>query len=555
MSELTSFVELSRSSKTHAACLVGGALLLGITLRFWGLSFGLPEARHPDSHYLTIAVQMVCTGDLNPHDFKNPPLLTYLFAVSLSIHDLVSSIFGSLSSHRDVCVQYWTDPTAHITAARGLVAAMGAATALLVGWTTWRLFGFMAGWFAGLLAACSFLLVRDAHYAVNDIPSVFLMMLSFHFASRFFLEGKERHLYSAAALVGLATATKYHVGLAVIPLTTAVLLRNGPQARVRLLTVSSVVGGAAFLLFCPWPLLDPMLFADGFLRQARLGGAAWLGQATTSSFRQLSSTLLWGFGALPLLLSLLGIREVARDRRKAFLVLGFPVAYYLFISALELFFVRFAIPLIPYLCIAAGVGFQRYISPRLTLLPAVVRPLIAVGISFQGILFSVAHNQIVSRKDTRSEAASSLHALLPPGASIAADPYSPQLGARRSDGSLLFRVRHLSPHRDLAFYRDKGVDYIIIAGYYNDRYLKQPGRFAKRLAVYDDLKHNYPLVYRTPGAEDRSTLRLDDIYSPFWNIFEVERHGPVIEVYRITSATERVIAKPLDKQRQEESGP
>ena len=47
-----------------------GLIVLGAGLRVWGITFGLPYLYHPDEPLgVSVAINMVKTGDLNPHFF------------------------------------------------------------------------------------------------------------------------------------------------------------------------------------------------------------------------------------------------------------------------------------------------------------------------------------------------------------------------------------------------------------------------------------------------------------------------------------------------------
>jgi hypothetical protein len=47
-----------------------GLIVLGLVLRVWGITFGLPYLYHPDEPLgVSVAINMVKTGDLNPHFF------------------------------------------------------------------------------------------------------------------------------------------------------------------------------------------------------------------------------------------------------------------------------------------------------------------------------------------------------------------------------------------------------------------------------------------------------------------------------------------------------
>jgi len=67
----------------NAKWLLIGVTLLAISLRIWGINFGLPYLYHPDEPVgVRIAQRMFKTGDLNPHFYHWPSLTFYINALA-----------------------------------------------------------------------------------------------------------------------------------------------------------------------------------------------------------------------------------------------------------------------------------------------------------------------------------------------------------------------------------------------------------------------------------------------------------------------------------------
>ena len=61
--------------------LLAGILLLALALRITGIQFGLPHLYHADEPIVVNHALAYGAGDLNPHFFKIPPLVSYLLFV------------------------------------------------------------------------------------------------------------------------------------------------------------------------------------------------------------------------------------------------------------------------------------------------------------------------------------------------------------------------------------------------------------------------------------------------------------------------------------------
>src|SRR3989304_6108095 len=78
-------------------------LLLGVTLRFWGINFGLPYTYSSDEPtYLITMLQIIRSGDLNPHWWLYPSLMFYLNVFALLGYWLVGRFFGVFATPADL---------------------------------------------------------------------------------------------------------------------------------------------------------------------------------------------------------------------------------------------------------------------------------------------------------------------------------------------------------------------------------------------------------------------------------------------------------------------
>ena len=281
-------------------------IILGLAfgLRFWSVGWGLPFAFHADEQkYMPIAVRMLEQGSPNPRYFENPPLLTYVYYLELLVLLAGGKLLGILNSAADIKAMLDFNPAPLYLAARMHAVLLGTATVLMTYW--WGGGCSAGGWpLAGaLLLAVAFLPVRDSHYAVNDVPATFLLMASFALAVSVYrlgdvgkglvpfrtvapdrpAAGDEPLPYVtgrpwvpyllSGLLLGLATATKYNVGLGAAAIAAAHLLRYRSWAGLLdarshlplLAAAGAALGG--FLLGNPYALLDYPAFMEGFSSQ------------------------------------------------------------------------------------------------------------------------------------------------------------------------------------------------------------------------------------------------------------------------------------------------
>ena len=78
---------------------IGFILLLAFALRTWGINYDLPYIYHPDEPgYISIALNIVKTGDLNPHFFNYPSLFFYINSFAYFLAEVIGKLTGVIPS-------------------------------------------------------------------------------------------------------------------------------------------------------------------------------------------------------------------------------------------------------------------------------------------------------------------------------------------------------------------------------------------------------------------------------------------------------------------------
>ncbi|GFP26889.1 ArnT family glycosyltransferase [Candidatus Hakubella thermalkaliphila] len=337
--------------------------LLGVVARFFALDFGLPNiSTRPDEIFVVGTAMKFGTGDLNPHFFIYPTFYMYfLFAVYVAYY-LLGLALGIFSSLEDFQFLYFTDPTAFYLLNRIIAATLGTVTIFLVYLVGRKFYSRGVGLLSALLLSLTYLHVRDSHFGVLDVPVTFFIVLAYLFIGKMFLEGRMRDYLGAGAIAGLAVSVKYNAALLVMPFLLGHLLRSRGRGRTlkemvfdRKIWAGILAMPLFFVLTTPFSVLDPNLFLKDTLEifgyfEGLPGidlGPGWI--------YHLAFSLRYGLG-LPLLLASLGGTAYAlyRHRKSDLLLLSFPLAYYLVAGSSHTVFVRYAIPLLPFLNIFAA---------------------------------------------------------------------------------------------------------------------------------------------------------------------------------------------------------
>ncbi len=416
--------------------------LLALTLRLWGITWGLPNQQrlfsyHPDEG-VNLINGVLDNGVARPHirlGFYNyGGLYFYLWQGATAINHAYGFV------QRPATGAPAPDALsigAMILVGRLLTAILGALTVWAVFALGCRLFGRTAGLLAGATCAVMPAAVVHGHYATVDVPATLFVTLALVFGAQaleqasptpqYWGELKEiRSLLLAGLFSGLAAATKYNCGtvlfapLAVLVLRRKQLFNSAPRiamALVGLLAVA-VVG---FALACPGVWLDSAAFwwDVGFELKKSSAGMGLLFVNTGDGWSyHLTRSLRYGLGLPLLLLTLIAlVFSLARRTRQDRYLLAFWLPYYLVIGFAQVRFLRYVIPLFPVLAVLVG----RLLTEPWHHRPALARALTGLGaiVGLATLMIALNLDRLMTLPDARDLAARYIRDHVPDGASIA----------------------------------------------------------------------------------------------------------------------------------------
>jgi hypothetical protein len=559
-------------------------LLAGLGLRLWGVAQGLPYAYNTDEadHFVPHAVAMF-GHDLNPHYFANPPAFTYV------LHYLFAVAYGGTAGVRHAFALH---PQEVYTLARIAAAVLGVAALWLLYATGARLFGRAVGLLAAAIEAVAFLPVFYAHLALNDVPTLAPLTLSLLGTAGVLRKGRKRDYLLAGAGLGLACASKYTAGVALVPFLAAVIVRvlegdDGAARRTAIgLALSAAAALLAFLLANPFSLLDYKSFHSELIHQSTLSAEAQgkLGAPRQGGFAYYLWSLTWGLGWIPALAALGGAVTIwRRERRLGWLLVPAPLLFLTFMGLQGRYFGRWLLPIFPILCLLAAFFTLQFAAALARLVaglfssrePRVPRAL-AIGTAGlltavllgQGLVYSVHSGRVLSRADTRNITRAWMLTHVPVGAKIVAEPVSPDEWAReRTAGSatahnayrwhkysgLLSRIaasgallqhgfhvvgieeyeRTLSPAL-IDYYERHGYCWVVSGSTQSGRAFADPHAVPQAIAYYRELAARGEVVFRTsPYGAGKGPVAFGFDWSFDYYPLAYHRPGPVMTVYRL----------------------
>jgi 4-amino-4-deoxy-L-arabinose transferase-like glycosyltransferase len=529
-------------------------VLIGFSLRVWGIGFGLPYDYHPDEHqYVGEAVHFLVEGGLNPGKFNNPSLYKYVLFAQYAVLYVAGRVIGAFQSGLDFQALWAHDPTPFFVLGRLTSAALSTATIVLVYLIGKRAYGRRQGLTAALLLSLVFLHARDSHYAVNDVPLAFVVCTALLCCLCLMRSGSWRDYLAAGMSSGLATSIKYSGVFLIFPLFLAhvwsrrarlsALLAGSVDRRVLMALLAFAV---AFVLGTPYSLLDHETFTKDLVKMYERGAYGYKGIQidSVSGWGFYLKSLNWGMGYALLSLSLCGVLyAIWRHREEDMVLVSYPVILYASMGSQLMFFSRFIIPAIPILTVLAA----RFLLDVVDRLPVrdscrkAALPVLAVLILAQPGWSTIRHDILLTREDTRTLAREWIEANIPSGARIARESLGPSLsseGAPVPGSDRFYDVSTIGGRKtaehSIGYYREN-YDYLIVNSFEYDVVLSHRREAEARTRFYTDLDEQVQLaaVFRPYTGATKPTFVYDQKYGPLTSLARLERPGPVVKIYRL----------------------
>jgi hypothetical protein len=540
-----------------------GLLILALALRLWGLNFGLPHRYHIDEPPQVIAALRLAQGDVW---IDYPPLspnlhqiiLCFLFALLY----LMVWLTGSMNSPAEFAALYQRDPTSFYLISRGLSVVSSIATLSVGYYLVHRLRGRRTAMLTTFFLAVCFLDVRHAHFGKLYPLLSLLVLMCISLMYTYVTQGKLWLLIVTGLMTGIAIGLRYSLApIGLVPVT-AIVLRflkraKGEKTRFLFRATAHLVWTVplGFIIGTPSVILNT--------KQMFGSVSTWAGYALSSEgfegfeFTQLHSwqfyltvlDIAWG---IPLLIMMLigAVKILQRHAWYDALLFVFPLFYLpilLVAPAASSAFARYLIPVLPFLAYLAAEGTDVLLQ-WLSIIQVIwirhtTSGLLVVALILLPLLSVIRLDWLWTQTDTRTLAKAWIEANIPAGSKIAEQWHGPALSTPTDPepASLhSYDVELVNPFASnpefysLAYYRQRGFDYVILSSFVYELERISDEENSVRDNFYARLAHEAELVAEfnpSPGVE--RPFFFEQIWGPVVDLAHYERPGPVIKIYRL----------------------
>ncbi|RZL34031.1 MAG: phospholipid carrier-dependent glycosyltransferase [Rubrivivax sp.] len=509
-------------------------------LRLVGVRWGLPFLYDLDESYFVLpAYKMLASRDLNPHWFGHPGSTTiYTNAIAFGLEGARAVLSGEFQRLSDIGREFWEEPSRFYLIARVVAVLFGVATVALTYRLARKRVGPPAALAAAALLAVAPLHVEYSQIARTDAQQVFLFTLVALCCLRMARQASMRNCVFAGVSLGLAIACKYPSVIAAAGIVVAFLVARQGQGRVTwqntgkpiAVTTAACVAGA--FVGSPYMFLD---FGQVLRDLATEGRASHLSAASPGFVASLAlyvrTLTVDDFGLAAIASALAGAVVWWRRWREMAPLLALLIAYLVCISLLKLHWSRWALPVMPLVCLlmASSLELHRTLPLHAVLARRAVQAAAALLLAvcaWQALLGSLSSGRERQAQDNRTVANEWIDAHVPAGTRLAIERYTPQPDKRRFSVYFADRTGELKqdegPSRyaatsgalsNLANLDDlakAGVRYVVL-GNTVDRMQEEPQLHRDELEFYRRLTDSATLVHESmpvPGRNRGNHVRI-----------------------------------------------
>jgi 4-amino-4-deoxy-L-arabinose transferase-like glycosyltransferase len=473
-----------------------GLIVLGLCLHLWGIFYGLPYLYHPDEPLgISVAINMIKTGDLNPHFFGYGSLFFYLNAAAQLAYYAAGKLIGIFHTAGDIPdlirlaagVGKSLMPT-QVLVGR-LVSVLAGLLCILAAYGLGnRLSDRKTGLLAAVFVTLSPTMALHAVFVTPNMLATLMVMLTLLALLRLTPVSRWPSFVLVGMAFGCAVASKYNDALLILPcLVTYLFLYRRSFWKKPEVYLSLLAAGLTFLVVTPYALLDFNKFiTDTWFHLEYYSTRSHAGmEGNTLEFY--ITYLLRNEGVLPFIGLATILAYLKRRNRNGLILTAFAVPYVVYFSSLRIRNDRTILIVLPVLLVMAADGLLilwRWLSNRAQPWRFGGRAGVAIFVIGSVIYLgagAISQDVRLATPDGREVASRWIAANVPSGTHMAAESYAPFIDPQNYRVDFFEELRSNSPE----WYRAQGYDLLVLSSGSYRRYYARPDMYPTEIAQYD----------------------------------------------------------------------
>lgn len=386
--------------------------------------------------------------------------------------------------------------------------------------------------FAAAMIAFSPLFIEHSAYATPDIVLTFFILLTAYISAEYLETGKRWTIYAIALITGICITIKYPAAIvcsyiAFIVIYKCIKDKKGFKEIFVLGMSSILIILAAIFVIAPNLYTDFGNVVSTFITEARPNHIGQDGLGFFGNMRFYFETILESMGILSGPLFLVGCGFLIKNRKASHFPLLISGIYWVCLSVLSLFWVRWGVPMFLTYIILVSIGLvwiwdllQKQDKGRyLVTIPVVLMALLITNNLVTGIKITkwstVKDARIVAMDYCEENGVTAENSIYE-----GYTPLAPDAGPGAQFIAFQMEEDGIKPQE-----RYTAKKYLVISSSFKKRYLNEADHYPEIAAVYQEIDKQYPLIYSIDSEDYKaSPWEIPNILYGFQYIFA--KNGP-----------------------------
>ncbi|QQG44145.1 MAG: glycosyltransferase family 39 protein [Candidatus Roizmanbacteria bacterium] len=396
-------------------------LLIGLTLRLWGLNWDQGFHMHPDERMLIMIADKINFFDnLNPDFFNYGTLPLYLLKALAQITDFF--LFTQFSNYDGLLyLGRFMSVIADVTVIYliSLISKLLFKRRQLILWPAF-------------LYAVAFFPIQNTHFFIVDVYLNLFSTLLIYLLLTFLIKPSFKKVFLISLVSGALLATKLTAVIFFILVIAVFFIKEKDNFKQFILnSIYFLIFTVMFhFIFMPYAYLSFGKFIESSLLQSKMNSDPYIFPYTLQYVNTfpylyyLKNIFIWGLGPVISALGILGlirvIREIRKNRQDKLILVIFVIFYFIYFLAIgqsAVKFMRYMLPLYPFLAVMAGYGLYNIKFLK------IIKIIIVIGI----IIWTVFFLNIYSYPNTRIQATRWILDNIPIGSTLAIEHWDDRL--------------------------------------------------------------------------------------------------------------------------------
>lgn len=409
--------KLLRNKKIHSFIFIAVLILIAGFFRFYNLNWDQGNYFHPDERNIANAVSQISFfSQLNPHFFAYGGFTIYLYRLAADMLFFLTKNVSWITSWESINV-----------IGRFFSAFFSTLTIVPLYFLAKKISDKKTAFLTIILYAFTVTSIQTAHYAVTESLITFTGISICLFSIIILKKTRILNTLILGIISGLAIAAKTSsVSFLIMPFLAFIFARTTQKIEVKKILIHFIffliVTFVVFIIFSPYTLIDWKKFIESMIYESGVATGSlpvvytlqfdhtipYLFQIK-NFFWQIGPNMLFGILGFLFLLFV----SFKKKSSKLFLFCIFPLTYFMYVGFWHTKFIRYMVPIIPFLLISSSVLLIE-IRSRFKK----VGNLLIFFVIFSSILWTIAFFSIYTRTQTRIAASEWVYHNIPNGAKI-----------------------------------------------------------------------------------------------------------------------------------------